>query len=169
MAVCCQNLTLGRLSSRSALSLLVGALFKKFFILLNTPRMTNSKCCCQLSHTDTWEQRYSSILYLISALDGVGGQRHVPVALPPGKRCGTHFIAGWVGPRAGLDECGKSCLHRDSIPGPTIPQHYMNRDGYIRKIKTRKQIDVFKYCFVHRAIKFGTNYLQAYQPFSPVN
>jgi hypothetical protein len=29
MAVCCQNLTLGVLSSRSALSLLVGALFKK--------------------------------------------------------------------------------------------------------------------------------------------
>jgi hypothetical protein len=30
MAVCCQNLTLGVLSSRSALSVLVGALFKKF-------------------------------------------------------------------------------------------------------------------------------------------
>jgi 5-formaminoimidazole-4-carboxamide-1-beta-D-ribofuranosyl 5'-monophosphate synthetase len=32
MAVCCQNLTLGKLSSRSALSLLVGAQFKKFFL-----------------------------------------------------------------------------------------------------------------------------------------
>ena len=31
MAVCCQNLTLGALSNRSALSMLVGALFKKFF------------------------------------------------------------------------------------------------------------------------------------------
>jgi hypothetical protein len=30
MAVCCQNLTLGVLSSRRALYLLVGALFKKF-------------------------------------------------------------------------------------------------------------------------------------------
>jgi hypothetical protein len=30
MAVCCQNLTLGALSGRSALSVLVGALFKKF-------------------------------------------------------------------------------------------------------------------------------------------
>jgi hypothetical protein len=30
MAVCCQNLTLGALSSRSPLSVLVGALFKKF-------------------------------------------------------------------------------------------------------------------------------------------
>jgi hypothetical protein len=31
IAVCCQNLTLGALSSRSTLSVLVGALFKKFF------------------------------------------------------------------------------------------------------------------------------------------
>jgi len=29
MAACCQNLTLGALSRRSALSMLVGALFKK--------------------------------------------------------------------------------------------------------------------------------------------
>jgi hypothetical protein len=38
---------------------------------------------------------------------GVGGQRHAPAALPPGKRPGTHCIGGWVGPRAGLDRCGK--------------------------------------------------------------
>jgi hypothetical protein len=39
MAVCCQNLTLGALSSRSALSVLVGALFKKFSLVSNTPRI----------------------------------------------------------------------------------------------------------------------------------
>ena len=39
MAVCCQNLTLGTFSSRSALSMLFGALFKKFRLYLNTPRM----------------------------------------------------------------------------------------------------------------------------------
>jgi len=38
MAVCYQNLTLGPLGSHSALSLLVGALFKKFGLFLNTPR-----------------------------------------------------------------------------------------------------------------------------------
>jgi hypothetical protein len=38
----------------------------------------------------------------------VGGQRHAPTALPPGKRPGTHFIGGCVGPRAGLDGCVKS-------------------------------------------------------------
>jgi len=37
MAVCCQNLTLGALSSSSALSVLVGMLFKKFGLFLNTP------------------------------------------------------------------------------------------------------------------------------------
>jgi hypothetical protein len=37
MVVCCQNLMLGVLSSRSALSVLVGALFKKFGLFLNTP------------------------------------------------------------------------------------------------------------------------------------
>jgi len=39
MAVYCQNLTLGALSSRSALSMLVGALFKKFGLCLKTPRI----------------------------------------------------------------------------------------------------------------------------------
>jgi hypothetical protein len=38
MAVCCQNLTLGALSSRSTLSVLVGALFKKFGLFLNNLR-----------------------------------------------------------------------------------------------------------------------------------
>jgi hypothetical protein len=33
---------------------------------------------------------------------GVSGQLHDPAALPPGKRPGTHFIGGWVGPKAGL-------------------------------------------------------------------
>jgi len=40
MAVCCQNLTLGVLSSSSAHSLHVGALFKKFGLFLNTPHIS---------------------------------------------------------------------------------------------------------------------------------
>ena len=39
IAVCCQNLTLGALSSRSALSMLVGEVFKMFGLFLNTPRV----------------------------------------------------------------------------------------------------------------------------------
>jgi hypothetical protein len=38
MIVCCQNLTLVTLITRSALSMLLGALFKKIARFLNTPR-----------------------------------------------------------------------------------------------------------------------------------
>ena len=38
----------------------------------------------------------------------VGGQHHAPTALAPGMRPGTLCTRGWVGPRAGLDGCGKS-------------------------------------------------------------
>jgi len=37
MVVCCKNLRLGEFSSRSALSVLIGVLFKKFGLFLNTP------------------------------------------------------------------------------------------------------------------------------------
>ena len=52
---------------------------------------------------------------------GVRGQHHAPAALPPGKMPGTHCTGGWVGLGAGLDRCGKSRPHRDSIPGPSSP------------------------------------------------
>ena len=52
-----------------------------------------------------------SSLSLISALDAVGGQHHTQAALPPGKRPnrpGIYCTGGWVGPRAGMDSCGKT-------------------------------------------------------------
>ena len=54
----------------------------------------------------------------------VGSQRHTPAALPSGNGPGTHCIGGWVGPRAGLDLCGKSRIYRDSLPGPFSPKKY---------------------------------------------
>jgi len=51
----------------------------------------------------------------------VGGQRHAPVALPSGKRPGTHCVGGWVGPKAGLDGRDKSHFQQDSLAGPTSP------------------------------------------------
>ena len=39
---------------------------------------------------------------------GMDGQRHAPAALPPRNRPDTPCIGDWVGPRAGLDVCGKS-------------------------------------------------------------
>jgi hypothetical protein len=49
-----------------------------------------------------------STLSLTSPLDGVGGWRHALAALSPEKRPGIHCTGGWVGPKAGLDGCGRS-------------------------------------------------------------
>ena len=69
------------------------------------------------------------------------GQRHSPAAFYPRERPGTHCTGGWVGPRAGLDGCGKSLPHRirfpdrparssvsipTELPGPSLPQQKCN-------------------------------------------
>ena len=41
---------------------------------------------------------------------GVGGHCHSQAALSPERRLVTHCTGCWVGPRVGLDGCGKSCL-----------------------------------------------------------
>ena len=51
-----------------------------------------------------------------------GGQRHTWAASLQGKRPGTHITGGLVGPRAGLNGCGKFRLRRDSIPGFPSPE-----------------------------------------------
>jgi hypothetical protein len=38
-----------------------------------------------------------------------------PRPLYPWERSSTHCTGGWVGLGAGLDRCGNSRLHRDSI------------------------------------------------------
>ena len=65
--------------------------------------------------------RYISTLSLTSAPDGVGGQRHTPVALLPRNRPGTHCTGGLVSPTASLDGCGKSRPYRALIPEPYSP------------------------------------------------
>jgi hypothetical protein len=53
------------------------------------------------------EGGYNSILSLTLAVDGVGGQRHAPAALPPGKT-GVTCAVGWVEPQSSPDGYGKS-------------------------------------------------------------
>jgi hypothetical protein len=78
------------------------------------------------------EKRYSSYSLTTSALDGVSGQRHVPVAVYlRGKDPGANWTGGWVGPRAVLDSeargkilclCRASKLDRPVVQ--SVARHY---------------------------------------------
>jgi hypothetical protein len=55
----------------------------------------------------------------------VSGQLHAPAALPPRKATGTHWIRGWVCPRAVLDAGVKRKIPsplRESNPRTPIVQ-----------------------------------------------
>ena len=67
------------------------------------------------------EQRCTSTLALTSAIDGGGQLTPRRTRFTPGIP-DTDYVGGWVGARAGLDGYGMFCRHRDSIPGPSIPQ-----------------------------------------------
>ena len=60
--------------------------------------------------------------FLITTIEWGEGSASRPDPLYPRKRPSTHCTGGWVGPRSGLDRCGKSRPHWDSIPGPSSPQ-----------------------------------------------
>ena len=64
--------------------------------------------------------RYSSTLPRLRHKKGVSGQQHAPAALYPRERPGTHFTAGWVGPRVGMDG-RKSSSPPGFDPGPSSP------------------------------------------------
>ena len=49
------------------------------------------------------ELMYNYTLYLTSAVDGVGGQRHALAALAVENRPGPHYTGAWVCSRAKMD------------------------------------------------------------------
>jgi hypothetical protein len=60
-----------------------------------------------LCHEGIWGSGRIAPPILSSALGG-SGQHHAPAALPSGSELpDTHWIGGWVGPRAGLDAMEK--------------------------------------------------------------
>jgi hypothetical protein len=69
---------------------------------------------------------YSSTLSVTSALDWGVLSTPRPGRFTPGIEPGTHCTGRWVGPRVGLNGCGKS-RHRDSISGPSSPQPVVSR------------------------------------------
>ena len=64
--------------------------------------------------------RYTSILYLSSALDGAGGQRHTP-----GNDL-VYCTEGWFCPRASWNACEKSCPNWDPRTVQPIASHCTN-------------------------------------------
>ena len=65
-----------------------------------------------LKYIFTLSLTLSNMVWMINA---------TPRPLYPRERPGTHFVGGLVGPRAGLDGCGKTPIHWDSIPVPPSP------------------------------------------------
>jgi hypothetical protein len=65
------------------------------------------------------EERYTYSLPLTLALDR--DARLMPNAshFTPGNDLVPPCIGGWVGPRPGLDRCGKSHFDQDLMPGPS--------------------------------------------------
>ena len=59
--------------------------------------------------------------FMTMALEGGKGSASRPGCFYPLERPGTRCTGGWLGPRAGMDRCGKSLSHRNSIPGPSSP------------------------------------------------
>jgi hypothetical protein len=54
------------------------------------------------------------------------GQRNIKICFTLAKRPGIHYTGGWVGPRAGLDGCGKFCPPPGFNPqtGQSVVSHY---------------------------------------------
>jgi hypothetical protein len=82
------------------------------------------------SESPEGEQRYSFTLSLTSALGGGDWLRPRRGPLPPGKRPGTHFAGGWLGPSVGLDKCAESRPQRDSIPVREARNESLYRPSY---------------------------------------
>ena len=69
-------------------------------------------------------------------MDGVGGQRHAPGALPLGKISDTYCAGVWVGPRTYPDGRGKSRPHRYMIPGPSSLQRVAIRISHLGPVNS---------------------------------
>jgi hypothetical protein len=86
------------------------------------------------------EKRYSSTLSLISALDGVSGQRHAPTALTPVKRPGANYTGSRVEPKVGLDGYGLAPFGIRS-PGRPARSESLYRHALQVHVKCKTQIE----------------------------
>ena len=88
--------------------------------------------------------RYIALLFLQPRRQMGWVVNATPRPLYSRERPGTHCIGGQEGHRAGLDGCGKSRPHRDSIPGPSSSQRVaipteLQLPPYVSKVCLCKQ------------------------------
>jgi hypothetical protein len=115
-----------------------------------TPYKSKSKVHTRAGHEGPYgEYMYTSTLSFTSALDGVGGQRHALVAIPPGKAPGTHCIRDWVDPRVGVDRCGKSRLPPGFDPRTVQPVSSRYADCVIPAHTKPPYTFLFSPCTLH--------------------
>ena len=78
----------------------------------------------------------------------LGDQSHASAALLPGYRPGTYCAGGRVDPRTGLDGCGTSRPHRDSIPPTVHPvgSHYTDYTSHAQTLYVYKDIILSDNC-----------------------
>ena len=88
----------------------------------------------------------------------MSGQQHAPAALYPRERLGTHFTGGWVGLRAGLDRCGKSHPHRDSIPDRPASSQSLYRLSYPAHYMPYIYIYIYTHTHIRYMAKIVYNY-----------
>jgi hypothetical protein len=73
-------------------------------------------------------------LFLTSVLDGGEWSTSIPGRFTPGERAlGTHWIEGWMGPRAGVEAMEKrkiSCPCQESKPGRSVRSSWLHRLRY---------------------------------------
>ena len=99
------------------------------------------------------------------------GQRHAPDALYPRERPGTHSTGGCVGPRAGLDRCGKPRPPPGSDPRIVQPVASRYTDYPTRHTRVYRYIeinvseDLFASIFLDTPEGGGMYYLSSSLPF----
>jgi hypothetical protein len=79
------------------------------------------KLSCYLPNWHRGEVEVQFYPYSLSALEGVGCQRHYLTVLPPRNKARTPYTEGYLGLRTGLDASGKSGLQRGSNPKQFSP------------------------------------------------
>jgi len=116
-------------SNWSVQCLLFGWLWTMIWDMEGKKERQNSPATCHEGLEGTL--RYNSSYFRPLRWKRTGGERHVPGALPAGRRSSTHFRGGWVGLVTGRDGSGN--FPPTGVRSPDVPGrsgHPDHQEGY---------------------------------------